>query len=166
MGRKKTRLVLSTEQEIELRERLKVAQSNREKERLRLVVLAASGEYTLEEMAERLGRVRATVQNWLAKFHAGGIEGILERDTPPGSISPIATPEILAELREGLESARWRSARDVAAWLQTEHGIHRARKSIYYWFSKYKRQDINKIMPKNSVPVFAGDESQSKRFTG
>ncbi len=138
MGRKKTRIILSEAQRAELRRLLRTVKDEREKERLRLVVLAASGEYTLEEMAEKLGRVRATIQNWLAKFNTGGIKGILERDTSPGSVSPISSLEIQKEMRAGIETGRWRSAGQVAAWLREKHGIKRATKSIYYWLSKKK----------------------------
>ncbi len=36
----------------------------------------------------------------------------------------------------GLKSGRWRTAGQVAAWLQEEHGIKRAAKSLYRWLGK------------------------------
>ncbi len=41
-----------------------------------------------------------------------------------------------AELKAGLKSGRWRTAGQVAAWLQEMHGIKRAAKSIYRWLGK------------------------------
>ncbi|MCI0558618.1 MAG: hypothetical protein MN733_08990, partial [Nitrososphaera sp.] len=67
---------------------------------------------------------------------------LLKRDTPPGAVSPMANPRIRAELREGLKIGRWRSAAQVAAWLKEAHGIERARKSIYYWFKKYRLRPL------------------------
>ena len=136
MGRKRTRLELSAGERAELRRRLGSATHPRDQERLRTVLDATSGRHTLEELAERVGRVRATIQLWLGRFARGGVEGLLARDTPPGSISPIANPKIQTQLRAGWRTGRWQSASQVAAWLQKAHGIKRARKSIYYWLEK------------------------------
>ena len=127
---------LSTAQMDEVRRRLRVARDTREKERLRFALKAASGDYTLEDLAEMTGRVRATMQNWLKKLNAGGIPGLLDRGTPPGSISPLAAPDIQAQLRAGLAAGRWQSAGQVATWLKETHGIERATKSVYYWLAK------------------------------
>ena len=118
MGRKRTRLVMSAAQQDELRGRLRVARDAREKERLRWALKAASGDYTLEDLA-----------------------GLLDRDTPPGSISPVAAPDIQAQLRAGLEAGRWHSAGEVAAWLKETHGIQRAPKSVYYWLAKNRLRE-------------------------
>jgi transposase len=40
------------------------------------------------------------------------------------------------ELVAGLQSGRWRTAGQVAAWLKEAHGIERAAKSIYRWLGK------------------------------
>jgi len=141
MGRKRTRLVMSAAQQDELRGRLRVARDAREKERLRWALKAASGDYTLEDLARLTGRVRATIQTWLKKFNEGGISGLLDRDTPPGSISPVAAPDIQAQLRAGLEAGRWHSAGEVAAWLKETHGIQRAPKSVYYWLAKNRLRE-------------------------
>ncbi|HTH48432.1 MAG TPA: winged helix-turn-helix domain-containing protein [Candidatus Limnocylindria bacterium] len=41
-----------------------------------------------------------------------------------------------AELRAGLPAGRWRTAGQVAAWLQEAHGIKRAAQSLYRWLGK------------------------------
>lgn len=97
---------------------------------------AASGRHTLEDLARRAGRARATIQLWLGKFVRGGIQGLLQHDTPPGSISPLAAPHLQAELQAGLNAGRWRSAQEIARWLNDVYGIRRARKSVYYWLRK------------------------------
>lgn len=61
---------------------------------------------------------------------------MLERDTPPGTVSPIARPKIQAQLRNGLQTGRWQTASEVAHWLKERHGIKRNRKSIYYWLAQ------------------------------
>ena len=136
MGRKRTHLKLTTRVRGELRRRLRVTKDPRERERLQVALWAAGGEHTLEDLARMAGRARASIQTWLDKFAAGGVDGLLHRDTPPGSSSPLASAQIQAELRAGLAAGRWRSAAEIAGWLEAEHGIRRSRKSIYYWLRK------------------------------
>ena len=138
MGRKRTQLTLISAQREEVRRRLGAVRDERQKERLRLVLWAAGGDHTLEDLARRSGRVRATIQTWLEKFKAGGRAGLLARDTPPGSVSPVGGVEIQAQLRAGLAAGRWQTAVEVAAWLKETHGIERARKSLYYWLAKVR----------------------------
>jgi transposase len=136
MGRKRTHLKLNAPARTDLRRRLRVTKDPRERERLQVALWAAEGDYTLEDLARMAGRARASIQTWLNKFAAGGLEGLVRRDTPPGSSSPLGSAQIQAELRAGLAAGRWRSASEIAVWLEAEHGIRRARKSIYYWLRK------------------------------
>ena len=137
MGRRRTRLELDAA-ESALADRLARGRSDpRTAERARFALLAATGRYTLEELAERVGRQRSTLQLWLGKFAKGGLNGLLERDTPPGATSPLAGARLQRELRAGLKAGRWSSAAQLARWLAQEHGIERSRKSMYYWFTKH-----------------------------
>ena len=136
MGRKRTQLELTSPQQARIRKLVRTAGDRRDQERLRFALKAATGNHSLEELAELLGRSRSTIQNWLDKFHAGGLDGLLERDTPPGAVSPIARPKLQAQLMTGWKAGRWQSAAQVAAWLRKDHGINRSRKSIYYWLKK------------------------------
>jgi transposase len=148
MGRKRTRLMMSPAQREELRRLLGTTGDERQKERLRLALWAARGEHTLEDLALKSGRVRATIQNWLAKLRQGGVAGLLSRNTPPGAASPVAAVKIQAELRAGLAAGRWRTAAEVAAWLKETHGIERSRKSLYYWVWKIRRETPGNREPK------------------
>ena len=136
MGRTRTQLLLSAVQQAELPQRLRAATDLRERERLQVALWAFSGRHTLEDLAEMADRSRATIQTWLDKFKAGGLPGLLERDTPPGSTSPLSRSRLQAQLRAGLASGRWNSAQAMSEWLKETHGIHRARKSLYYWLKK------------------------------
>ena len=136
MGRKRTKLRMSAAQRAELQDCLKRGGDARRQERARWALEAASGRHTLEELARQTGRARATIQNWLGKFKAGGVAGLLERDTPPGLVSPLAQPRLQAELQTGFQAGRWASAAEVATWLHDRHGIKRTRKSIYYWLNR------------------------------
>lgn len=137
MGRRRTQLHLSP---AERREAMRLARADadpRVLERLTFALLGSTGAYTLEELAVKVGRQRSTLQNWLAKFEAGGLDGLLERDTPPGVTSPLGEAALQRQLQAGLKAGRWTSAAHIAAWLKETHGITRSRKSIYYWFEKY-----------------------------
>jgi transposase len=136
MGRRRTQLELSAAEQREAQRQLRSGTDARTMERARFALLGATGDYTLEQLAAELGRRRSTLQQWLAKFRAGGLAGLLNRGTSPGLASPIATARVQRQLQAGLEQGRWTSAAHVAAWLKSTHGIRRSRKSIYYWFEK------------------------------
>jgi len=136
MARKRTKLGISPGVLIELKERLRTTADWREKERLQVVLWSAQGRHTLEDLARLAGRARSTIQIWLDHFEAGGVDQVLERESPPGQSSPIGEPQVQAELKAGLKSGRWRTAGQVAAWLKEAHGIKRAVKSIYRWLGK------------------------------
>ena len=136
MGRRRTQLDLSPAEQREAQRLTRSCADPRVVERVRFALLGATGRHTLEELADKVGRRRSTLQNWLAKFHAGGLAGLLERDTAPGITSPVAAARVQRQLQAGLKAGRWATATEVAAWLKQAHGIERARKSIYYWLQK------------------------------
>lgn len=136
MARKRTKLGISPAVLIELKERLRTTSDVRAKERLQVVLWSTQGRHTLEDLARLAGRARSTIQIWLDQFEAGGLARVLERESPPGQRSPIGEPQVQTELKAGLKSGRWRTARQVAAWLKEAHGIERAAKSLYRWLGK------------------------------
>jgi len=134
MARKRRKLALSAAQAAELKAQIRAAT-----ERLQVVLWATSGQHSLAalaELAELAGRARSTIQVWLDDFTAGGVGQLLERTPPPGKPSLVAGTKVQAELKAGLKAGHWRTAGQVAAWLQEKHGIKRAAKSLYYWLGK------------------------------
>jgi transposase len=136
MARKRTKLGVGPETLDQLKQRLRTVTDVREKERLQVVLWAVSGQHTLAELAELAGRARSTIQIWLDEFEEGGIAGLLEREASPGRPTAVAQGKVQEQLQEGLRAGRWRTAAQVAAWLQEAHGIKRAVKSIYWWLGK------------------------------
>ena len=127
MGRNRTRLQLLPGELGELTRLSRSLASQKDLERLQTVLLAADGRHTLGELAQITGRSRATIQNWLGKFARHRIVGLLERHTPPGAISPLASQRIQSQLHAGLKAGRWTSAAAIAQWLNETHGIPRHR---------------------------------------
>ena len=136
MARKRTKLTMSAPELAQLKQSIRAATDRRDKERLQVILWATSGQQTLEDLARLAGRARSTIQIWLDDFTAGGLSQLLERQAPPGKSSPVAAPKVQEQLRAGLKTGRWRTAGQVAAWLQEQHGIQRAAKSLYYWLGK------------------------------
>lgn len=136
MARKRTKLTMSAGELAQLKQGIRAATDPRNKERLQVVLWATSGQHTLDELAGLAGRARSTIQIWLDDFMEGGPTKLLERETPPGSTSPVAAPKVQEQLQAGLQAGRWRTAGQVAAWLKETHGIQRAAKSLYYWLGK------------------------------
>ena len=136
MGRRKTQILLGTDELARLQQIARSDKDRRARERARFALLAGTGEHTLDEMARKLGRQRSTLQNWLGKFQAGGVAALLDRRTPPGSVSPLSGDTLQAQLRAGLLTGQWRSAEDLARWLKRTLRIKRSRKSLYYWLAK------------------------------
>ena len=137
MGRKRTQLALSAADRAAALRWLECSDDSRTVERLCFALEAATGQHTLEDLARRLHRTRSTIQNWLARFEAGGLEGLVAREGGPGRATPVAQANIQRQLLTGLRAGRWTSAAHVAAWLRETHGIQRSRKAIYYWFQKH-----------------------------
>lgn len=85
MGRRKTHILLGTDELARLKQVARSDKDRRARERARFALLAGTGEHTLDEMAWQLVRQRSTVLTWLGKFQAGGVSALLDRRTPPRS---------------------------------------------------------------------------------
>jgi transposase len=120
----------------ELEQRFKSTDDVRQRQRLQAVLLATTGQHGYRDIARIVGCATSTFALWLNRFLAGGIAGLLRRESPPGLTSPIAHPKVRQQLKAGLQAGRWRTAQQVAAWLQEAHGIKRAAKSLYRWLGK------------------------------
>ncbi len=136
MARRRTKIGVGPEVLADLKQRLGATTDLREKERLQVALWATRGQHTLAELAQLAGRARSTIQIWLDCLVAGGVEGLLQREAPPGLTSPLAQPKVQEQLQEGLKAGRWRTAAQVASWLEQAHGIKRVAKSLYRWLGK------------------------------
>ena len=134
--RARFKLTVQSAVKAELEKRFKTTDDVRQRQRLQAVLLATTGRHGYRDIARIVGCATSTFALWLNRFLAGGIEGLLRRESPPGLSSPLAEPPMQQQLKEGLKVGRWRTAEQVAAWLWEAHGIKRAAKSLYRWLGK------------------------------
>lgn len=94
-----------------------------DKERIQLLYLLKSGQaQSVTHATAILGRGRATLQRWLAKYQDGGISGLLERQPHTGQLCQIpqaAQQELIQRLAspEGFASYR-----EIQTWLEQDYG--------------------------------------------
>jgi transposase len=136
MARAHLKLTLPPAQKAELEQSFKAAADVRQRQRLQAILLATTGRHGYRDIAQIVGCATSTFALWLHKYQAGGVGELLRRETPPGRSSPIGDAPVQQALVAGLKAGRWRTAGQVAAWLQAEHGIERAAKSLYRWLGK------------------------------
>ena len=135
MGRKRG-LKLSDGQKADLIHHLKTTKDRREKERLRVILDAACGVFTFEQLAQKHNRSRSAIQIWIDRFVNSGVAGLLKRRTPPGAASPVAQANVQTALIERIKTGQLTTANQIAVWLAATYGIQRTRKSIYYWLDR------------------------------
>jgi transposase len=116
------RIHLTSEQADELHGRTRAADLKpRTRDRLEMVRLCAAG-YRVAEIARLLRLSPQRVRGWLRRFRDGGFDALPDRPHPgrPGAL----TPALLQALREELARAnRTWTAKQIAQWLVTEHGV-------------------------------------------
>jgi transposase len=136
MGRNKLKLVIAAAEREELRQAFKTLTDPRSRDRVQAVQLATTGQHTHEEIALLVGRARSSIQQWIDRYEAGGLSRLLEHKKAPGQKSPLQEPALQAQIQEGLQKGMWRTAGQLAAWLEQTQGIRRAANSLYYWLGK------------------------------
>jgi transposase len=136
MGRNKLKRVIAAAEREELRQAFKTLTDPRSRDRVQAVQLATTGQHTHEEIAVLVGRARSTIQQWIDRYEAGGLGRLLEVKKAPGQKSPLQEPVLQAQIQKGLQQGIWRTAGQLATWLEQTHGIRRAVNSLYYWLGK------------------------------
>ncbi len=114
---------------------LRTCRDVKSQQRLLAARLAASGQFTADQIAEQLGISRRRFFDWMSALKAGGIAGLLER-RHGGGAAPQVQGEALKELLAGLPSGRWKRAKEIQHWLRKEHGVGLKLPGVYYWLGK------------------------------
>ncbi len=119
----------------EVDEAFKSSEEVRDRERLQTVRMGMSGRYRVQEIATALGRSATVVLRWANAYRKGGVAGLLERKKPEGK-KPSLGPEAVAEMTQGLKEGRWKRAKEVRVWLESDRGVKISLKGTYYWLGK------------------------------
>jgi transposase len=121
-----------TEQEAELKQRLRREHDSHTKLRLQMLYLLASGQaHDRQEVARLLGVHRNTVGRWLARYAAGGLDDLLATYVPAGKPVSLA-PHVLASLEQALHRpAGFTSYEALRQWGARTHGVQVKYKTLY-----------------------------------
>lgn len=103
--------------------------------RLVALEMAQQGEWTLGQIAQALGKHRATIARWLRAYRQGGLEALLDRGH--GGRQPRLDPDDIEAIKEGLRQGRWKTATEIRKWL-SQRGIPTTLWGVYYWLKKVK----------------------------
>ena len=114
---------------------LRTCQDVKSQQRLLAARLAASGQLTAAQIAEQLGISRRRFFDWMNALKAGGLAGLLERQHGGGAV-PQVQGDALKELQAGLQSGRWKRAKEIQHWLRERHTIRLKLAGVYYWLGK------------------------------
>ena len=104
-------------------------------QRLLAMRLAASGQLTAAQIAEQLGISRRQFFHWVSALKSGGLESLLQREHGGGRPAQLKGTA-LEQLQAGLQSGRWKRAKDIQRWLEQQHQTRLSVKGIYYWLGK------------------------------
>jgi len=103
-------------------------------ERLLAVQMAQQGHWRIADIALALGRGHATIERWIRAYRQGGIPALLFHRQK--TRDPQLTAEDIEALKQGLESGKFKRAKEVKHWLEKERGIPMTIWGVYYWLQK------------------------------
>jgi transposase len=104
-------------------------------QRLLAMRLACSGQLTAAQIAEQVGISRRQFFNWIDTLKAGGVAELLAKEHRGGS-APQVQGKVLAEFQAGLQTGRWKRAKEIQQWLRSQHQVKLSLKGVYYWLGK------------------------------
>jgi transposase len=104
-------------------------------QRLLAMRMAASGQFTAQQIAEQLGISRRRFFDWVKALKNGGVAGLLNC-AHGGGATPRVTGKILTELQAGLRAGRWKRAKEIQHWLKQQHEQKLTLDGVYYWLGK------------------------------
>lgn len=110
-------------------------ESRRRLAALRLVV---AGFIKPARIARQIGICPRTIYYWINLLKYQGVEAVLARKRRSGR-APRVRGGALEELRAGLQTRRWKSARQIQEWLRQSYQVNLTLNGVYYWSAKLER---------------------------
>jgi transposase len=135
--RPKIKLVDETQRQ-ELKAALAAATDPALQVRLQAVRLAYTGQLSLAEIAETVGRARSKVAEWIRRFRRGGVATL---HLKPRGGARAGTTKVdagtQAELLAGLRAGRWKRAKEIKRWLAQERKVTLKLGGVYSWLRRH-----------------------------
>lgn len=116
-------------------ERLQQESPGWKRERLLALKLGLEGEASLEDIAAAVGHARSTIQAWFELYREKGLERVLRLERGKGPPSQL-TASAAAALHAGLAVGQWRTAAQVQAFLERDHGVTVSLPTVYAYLGK------------------------------
>ena len=116
-------------------DRLATCETVSDQQRLLAMRLACGGQLTAAQIAEQVGISRRQFFNWVETLKEGGVVGLLAREHRGGR-APQVQGQVLAEFQAGLQTGRWKRAKEIQQWLRSQHQVKLGLKGVYYWLGK------------------------------
>jgi transposase len=115
-----------------LKQRLQHDHDGRQRPRLQMLYLLASGQaHTRREVAQLLGVHRHTIGHWLARDATGGLETLLDLYVPAGKPRSLP-PQVLAALEQVLQRpAGFASYEARRQWIKQTHQLEVTYHTLY-----------------------------------
>jgi len=135
MARPRAKLDVFNQQE-EVAKLLSKLPAGFKRERILAVSKGLKGEQSLADIAEDLGRSRATIQTWFNLYRQGGIEKLCEQSKAPRGPKSWLYPEAKKELQKKLAKGSFRRAIEAQGWLEKQFGIVANIKTVRRWLGK------------------------------
>lgn len=136
MGRPRAKLD-QQEQALLVEQRLACEPPGILRERLLAVSHGLKGELSLDEIAQAIGRSRATIQTWFDAFRQGGVSGLCSVAYHERGAKSLLTQEAAKELRKKLAKGSFRRAEDAREWLHQRFGIEAKTNTVLKWLGKF-----------------------------
>ena len=138
--------------------------------RLRAVILALGGR-SAPEVAQALGAGRRTVQEWVKRYNAEGLDGLVDR---PGRGRPCRlTEEPLAQLRDRIDAgpapedgACTLRGPEVRALLEREFGVAYSPAAVYFLLHRLGYEPLDPRPRHIKADPAAQEEFKRKSTTG
>lgn len=104
--------------------------------RLLALRMAQQGQWTMQQIAQAVGKGRATIGRWIKAYREEGLDGLFKRGH--GGRQPQFKPDDIQALEKELRQGQFKSGRQIRQWLKDQRGISLSRSGVYYWLSKVK----------------------------
>jgi putative transposase len=126
------------ESEAELRHCLGRTHTASSQERLQMLLwIKTNSIQTRQELCQRLGRNESTIDRWVQRYAACGIESLLEVKTAPGA-APKIPALVVAALQQRLNSTQGSASYgEIQQWLAHQYDIQVAYRTVHAWV-RYK----------------------------